>query len=217
MPDLQVIQFSDALKLTGAREVPDLEPRTIEVQGPDFRSAIEVYINEVQSPSFVIPSKNTILAQVPNGQVKSVVHSVSVLSSEFTASFQSRIRFRISDNPQVISGLRAMMQTFLKVLLTTVGSDSFAKRLGGSALKNIGGTFDIGQSSALVSDFAIAVRRTEQQIRGLQSHQPRLPDDERLLSASLLNAKFDVTTTTLIARVELISQSGIRAIANLEL
>jgi len=215
--DLQFIQFSDSLRLSGAREVPDLLPRTLQINGPDFRSAVEVFINDAESPSFVIANKNTILAQVPSAFTKTNIKSIVVLSSEFTATFQSRIRFRIGDNPKPVSGLRAMMQMFLKVLLATVGSDGFAKKIGGSALQNIGKNFDIGQSSSLVSDFAISVRRTEQQILALQSQQPRLPDDERLLSATLLNSKFEVNTLTLIARVELISQSGIRAIANLEL
>jgi hypothetical protein len=215
--DLQFVQFSDALQLTGAREIPDLEPRTLQINGPDFRSALEVVINDEGSPSFVIASKNTIMAQVPDGQVKSVIRSIVVLSSDFTATLQSHIRFRIGDNPKYATGLKSMMQTFLKVLLTNQGTDAFAKKIGGSALKNIGRNFDVGNSSSLVSDFAISVRRTEQQIRALQSFQPRMADDERLLSATLLNAKFDVNILTLIARVELISQSGIRAIASLEL
>lgn len=215
--DLQYIQFSDSLRLTGAREIPDMSPRTLQINGPDFRSAVEVIINDVESPSFVIASKNSVLAQVPSGQTKSTIKSIVVLSSEFTATFQSKIRFRIGDNPKAATGLKAMMQTFLKLLLTTVGTDGFSKKTGGSALLNIGKNFDIGQSSTLVSDFAIAVRRTEQQILSLQAHQPRLPDDERLLSANLLNAKFDVNLLTLITRVELIAQSGIRAITNLEL
>lgn len=215
--DLQFVQFSDSLRLTGAREIPDFEPRSLQINGPDFRSAIEVIINDVTSPGFVVANKQTIIAQVPPTQIRSTISSISILSSEFTATFQSRLRFRLGPSPTTATGLKAMMQTFLKVLLTTAGSDAFVKSVGGSALKNVGKNFDIGQSSSLVSDFAIAVRRTEQQIRSFQSYQPRLKDDERLLSANLLNAKFDVNTLTLVARVELISQSGIRAIANLEL
>lgn len=215
--DLQFIQFSDSLHLNGASEIPDMVPRTIQIVGTDFRSAIEVSINDVASPSFVIANKGVILAQVPPTQANSTINSIVVLSSEFTATFQSHIRFLIGDNPKSVTGLKAMMQTFIKVLLTTVESDGFAKRVGGSALLNIGRNFDSGQSSSLISDFAISIRRTEQQILAMQSYQTRLPDDERLLSASLLNAKFDISTLTLVARTELISQSGIRAITNLEM
>jgi hypothetical protein len=215
--DLQYIQFSDALSVTGAEEVPDFEPRSLTINGVDFRDAIEVLINEVTSPSFVVASKNVIIAEVPDSEKKYTIRSISILSSEFTATIRSRLRFRIGKDPKKVTGLRAMMQTFLKILFTTVGTDAFAKKVGASGLKNLGKNFSIGQSSTIVSDFAIAIRMAESQVQSLQSRQPRIPDDERLLSATLLNSKYDPTIGALLARVELISQSGIRAAANLEL
>jgi hypothetical protein len=215
--DLQFIQFNDALRLTGAREIPNFVPRTLEITGVDMRSATEILINEITSPSFVVASKTVLYAEVPEQATRYVIRSVSVLSANFTATIRSRIRFRLGQDPQKATGLKAMMQTFLKVLFTTSGTDAFAKKIGGSGLKNIGRNFDLGQSSTIVSDFTISVRSAEAQMRALQSKQPRLADDERLLSANLLNAKFDVGLTALIARVELIAQSGKMAIANLEL
>lgn len=215
--DLQFIQFQDALLITGVDEIPDLSPRSLELSGLDFRNATEVLINESTSPSFVVASKNKILAEVPDADKAASIRSVSVLSADFTATAQSRIRLRLGQDPKKVTGLKAMMQIFLKLLFTTNGTDAFATQLGGSGLKNIGRSFDIGQGSTIVSDFAIAVRRAEQQIKALQSKQPRLPDDEKLAAARLLNAKFDVSITTLVARVELIAQSGKLAYANLEL
>jgi hypothetical protein len=215
--DLQFVMFQDALRLTGVREIPLMTPRSLQILGKDFHHAVEVQINETKSPSFVIANSKTIIAQVPSGQVKSNIRSVSVLSSDFTATFRSKISFRIGDNPTMASGLKAMMQTFLKVLLTTPGTDSFSQRMGGNALKNLGSSFDLSQTSSVVSDFTIAVSRTATQIRTIQSKQSRLDDDERLLAANVLHVRFDPNLTALIARVELIPQSGKRAIVNLEL
>lgn len=215
--DIQFIQFQDALPITGVAEIPGLTPRSLEINGTDFRSAVEVLINEATSPSFVIASKNRILAEVPDSEKGYSIRNVSILSANFTATVQSRIRFRVGNDPKTVSGLKVLMQMFLKMLFTTSGTDAFFMRSGGSGLKNIGRNFNVGQSSTIVSDFSIAVRRTEQQIKALQSRQPRLSDDERLASAKLLNAKFDVSLTALLARVELIAQSGKLAYANLEL
>lgn len=215
--DLQYIQFSDALSVVGAEEIPDLEPRSLQIVGLDFRNTKEVLINGFKSPSFVISSKKTIIAQVPSGATKDTITSISVLSSDFTATIKSKIEFLIGNDPKLITGLKAMIQMFLKILLTTPGSDSFAQKIGGNVLKNIGQTFGLSEGSTIVSDFAIAVSRAETQMRGLQSSQSRLPDDERLLSANLLNVKFDVATSALVARVEMIAQSGTMAITNLEL
>jgi hypothetical protein len=215
--DLQFIQFQDALLITGVDEIPGLIPRSLEISGSDFRNTVEVLINESSSPSFVIAAKNKILAEVPDSEKKSNIRDVSVLSSDFTFSVQSRIRFKIGQDPKKAYGLKAMMQMFLKLLFARAGSDPFAINMGGGALKNIGRSFEIGQSSAIISDLAVAVRRTEQQVKAIQGRQPRLPDDERLASAKMLNAKFDVRLTALLARVELIAQSGKSAYANLEL
>ena len=215
--DIQYVHFNDSIEINGAQEIPDLAPRSLEIVGRDFLHAIEVYINEVKSPSFVIASKNRIIAQVPSSEGNSTIRNITVLSSEFTATFRSRLKLIIGENNQSVTGLRAMMQTFLKLLFTSTGSDAFVPRIGGSALRNIGKNYNIGQSSSIVADFSIAVRRTAEQIRALQSQQPKLPDDEKLLSANVLNSHYEAALSALVARVELISQSGVRAIANLEL
>lgn len=215
--DLQVIQFSDALQVSSAQEIPGLSPRSLEIIGPDFRSAVEVYLNEMQSPNFVIASKTKIITEVPETQRKSIIRSITVLSSDFTASFRSKIRFRIGSDPKAATGLRALIQMFLKLLFTSVGTDAFAKRIGGSALKAMGGSLDSSNTSGLVSDFSIAVNRTVDQMRSLQSRQVRLPDDERLMSAELLHVRLDPATTALVARISLVPESGERAIVNLEL
>jgi len=215
--DLQYIQFSDALSVTGASEIPDLVPRSLQIRGMDFRHAIKVYMNDLLSPSFVVSSNTIILAQVPTPLVKSNIQTIEVISSEFTATWQSKLIFEIGDNPKLITGLQVMMQTFLKVLFTTPGSDSFVGRLGGNALKNLGGSFEVSETSSVVSDFTIAVSRTVTQIQGLQAQQTQIPDDERLLAANVLGVSFNPYLTALVARVELIAQSGKRAIVNLEL
>jgi hypothetical protein len=215
--DIQFVQFSDVLDVSQAEEIPDLTPRTIRIVGVGLNKAIEVNINDESSPSFVVADKNTIVAQVPTGQRYNTIKDIEVLSSEFTATFRSKLVFQFGRDPKKISGLRVMMQTFLKILFTTPGIDVFVKNIGGGALKIIGGNIDNTVNQPLEADFAVAVSRTLDQIRAMQSRQPKLADDERLLSADILGLRYDPTTTALVARIELVSQSGIRAIANLEL
>jgi hypothetical protein len=215
--DIQFVLLQDALQLLGTREVPDLVPRSVEVVGKDFHYAVEVFINDVKSPSFVVTSSRTLIAQVPLEYATAEIRSISVLSSNFTATFKSKVSFKFGDDPSGATGIKFLMQNFLKVLLTTPGTDSFSKTVGGNALKSVGNTFDKASASAIVSDFTIAVNRTAQQIRSVQARQGGLTEDERLLSASMLHVRFDPATSTLVARVELIPASGKRAIANLEL
>jgi len=215
--DISFVQYNDVLPLNDVEEVPGLEPRTLRIHGLDFDSAIDVLINDESTPSFVIADRKTIIAQVPDGQKYSTVRDISVLSSNFTATVRSKLEFKFGKDPKKITGLRAMMQMFLKVLFTTPGFDAFAKQLGGGTLTLIGGSIDVHNNPSLVAGLAIAISRTVDQIRALQARQPKIPDDERLLSAEPHGIHYDPATTALVARVELVSQSGVRAIANLEL
>jgi len=212
--DLQYIQFSDALPLTGIEEIPEMLPRSLLLHGTDLSNAIEVRVNDDKSPSFVISSVNTIIAQVPSSTIGRTIDSVTVLSSDFTASLRSVITFKIGNNPKEVSGLKALMQTWLKILLTTPGFDSFTKYLGGSVQQYVGGKYNGGTASAA---FSAAVTQTTKQVMALQTKQTRLPDDERLIGSELLGLTFDPSLPGLLARVALYTQAGTRAIANMEL
>lgn len=215
--DIQAFFFSDVLSVSGVEEVPNLTPRSINIFGQDFNSAIRVLLNDQNSPSWIVVSPRQILAQVPAPLEDAVITSVQVLSADFTATERSKLIFELGNDTRRASGLKAMMQTFLKILFTTPGTDAFAKSIGGGALQGLGKNFDANNTQNLVSDFTIAVRRAEMQMISLQSRQLRLPDDEKLAAANVLGVMMDVASTTLLARVELIAQSGKLAITTLEL
>ena len=213
--DLQYIQFNDALPLTGVSEIPDMVPRSILVQGRDLTSAVAVSINDAQSPSFVVANPQTIIAQVPDSSAGRLITSVVVASSDFTASLKSIITFMIGNEPKKVSGIKALMQMWLKILLTTPGYDSFTQNIGGGAQQYVGSQYSGG--SAATASFAIAVQQTTKQILSLQASQTRLPDDERLVASDLLGLTYDPSLPGLLARVALYTQAGARAIANMEL
>lgn len=178
----------------------------------------EVLINDIPSPDIIVLSKTRLLAQLPDSlqKVPNVV-SVSVLSRNLTITNRSLIRFRISDTPGRVTGILRLVQLFLKVLFTTPGSDIFNKRTGGGALVNIGETFGADEGGDIISDFVISVDTTARQILAQQGRNPRIPRDERLLSARVKAAGFNRQLGALIATVELTSQAGRAALANLEL
>lgn len=215
--DIQTFFFSDMLGVTGVEEVPDLLPRSLNIFGRDFHAAVRVLLDDQDSPSWIVVSPQQILAQVPEPLAGAIITSVQVLSSDFTATEKSKLFFELGNDTKKVTGLKAMMQTFLKILFTTPGTDAFSKSIGGGALQGLGKNFDASNTQNLVSDFAIAVRRAEMQTISLQSRQLRLPDDEKLAAANVLGVMMDVASTSLLARVELIAQSGKLAITTLEL
>ena len=214
--DFQVVTPQEAVILSNVRVVP-FPVRTVDVTGADFRAVDEVLINRIASPDFVVLTKNRLLAQVPDGALDQPILTVTVLSRRLTVSPRSILRFRISKTPGKVSGIFRLLQLFLKILFTTPGSDIFNRELGGGALKSIGQTFGLGEGGDIVNNLVIAIDTTAKQIVSIQSRNSALPLDEKLLSAQILRAGFNKEEGAVDIAVEITSQAGRSATANLEL
>jgi hypothetical protein len=140
-----------------------------------------------------------------------------VLSNQFTLSPRSLVRFRIGKTPGKVRGILRLTQLFLKVLFTTPGSDIFHPNAGGGALQVVGSTYGQGEGEGVVTEFVIAINRTQRQLIAMQSRDQRAPRDERLMAANVLSTEFDKLQGGLYITVEIISQAGRRAITNVEL
>jgi len=215
--DFQVTFPSDVVALNSVRVVPGLAPRTLDVIGQDFRSVDEVQINGVRSPSFVVLNQYRLLAQVPQSLLQDTITSVSVISNQVTLTSRSLVRFKLGVRTTKVNGILRLMQTFLKVLFTTPGRDIFSPRIGGNGFGPLGSNYSINNGSGAVADFVIAVNTTAKQLIALQSRNPSIPREERLLSATVQNASFNQNELALIVGVELLSQTGQRALASLML
>ena len=214
--DFQVCFPQELVKVSTVHTVPGLPVRTLDIFGDDFRSADEVLMNEVPSPSFVIVSKNRILAEVPEALKDSTVSSISVLSRKLTVTPRSYIRFRIGRTPSKVSGILRLLQLFMRLLFQTPGTDIFAPKLGGGALVHIGQSVSIEQGTDLVGDFIVSVDNTTRQIIQIQGRDQTIPPDERLLTAKVISAGFNKNETAIIASIEVMSQAGRAALARLE-
>lgn len=214
--DLQVVYPQQAIVLNNVKILPG-PPRVVDVIGTDFRSVDEVVINKMASPDVVVLSKTRLIAQVPDGLLGQRVLSVTVLSRRLTVSERSVLKFRVSNTPGKVSGVLRLLQKFLKILLTTPGSDIFNRQLGGGALRSIGSTFGVENGDEIVSGLVIAVDTTTRQIIALQSRNPSLPRDERLMAAKIIRANFNKEEGAIDVAVEITNQAGKAATANLEI
>jgi len=73
----------------------------------------------------------------------------------------------------------------------------------------------VNSQTSLSSLAVSAIARTRDQVISLQNQVPRIPPDERLLSADVLNVGYDTNSTTLAMRVGITAQSGQQAVTNL--
>lgn len=212
--DFQVVFPQELVELTSVRVLPGIAPRTLDVTGKNFTSVDEVLVNGLVSSEVVVVSKTRLLAQVPAAFINQTVTSVTVVSTRLSVSQRSLLRFRVGRTPSKVSGILRLMQAFLKLLLTTPGSDIFARNTGGGALTRIGATFGRDEGGSIVSEFIVAVGSTQRQLLAIQSRDPSLPRDERLLTARVLSAGYNRNEAALVVSVELTSQAGRAAVAN---
>lgn len=215
--DFQVVFPQEIVNLSKITPRDGAGPRILDIIGEDFRSVDEVLINTIPSPDVIIISKTRLLAQVPPQIQQDRVVTISVTSRKLTITPRSFLRFRISATPSKVRGILRLVQKFLKILFTTPGTDIFSPRVGAAGLRNIGQTFGADQGNEIVSDFIIAVNNTARQIVSFQARDPSIPRDERLLSAKVLSSGFNRQEGALVVTVELTSQAGRAALANLEL
>jgi hypothetical protein len=192
--------------------VPGSDPRTLDVRGPDFRSVAKVEINELEAPSYVVMSKNRMLVQVPDSMQNDLITSVNVLSTRLTASERSQVYFELTNRPQKLTGIQKLVQTFLLFLMRTPGSDAWSPSTGGGVQRLVGSHFSKSATGGITAAFTLSVSRVRAQIISLQARNTRTSTDEKLAAANVLSAIFSAVQTALLARVELISQSGQKAI-----
>jgi len=212
--DFQVVFAQELIKLTSIQEIQGFTPRTLDILGEDFRAVDEVLVNGLPSPEVVIVSRRRMMAQVPRQLGLSQVSTVSVISNKLAITEKSVLRFRLGKTPSKVTGTLRLVQIFLKVLFTTPGSDIFAPRIGAAALKNLGLTFGVSQGTNVVSDFIVAVGTAQRQILAIQARDPTIPLDERLLTAKVTTAGYNVQESALHVSVEVTSQTGRAALAN---
>lgn len=215
--DFQVVFPQELIQLTQVRIASGLSLKTLDIIGADFSSVDEVLINGIPSPDVIIMSNKRLLAQVPDQVLGDQLTSINVTSRKLTITKQSKIQFKVAKTPTKVSGILRLVQLFLKILFTTPGTDIFSPRTGGGGLRSIGKTFGADEGSSIISDFIVAVDQTRRQIISIQGRDPRIPRDERLMSAKVLKAVYNKAESALIVSVELISQAGNAATANVEL
>jgi phage baseplate assembly protein W len=217
MNDLKILTIRDVLPVAKVEYANNVVPLSLVITGNSVGQANHVYINDIESPEFVVLSPGRILAQVPHSETDSVLRKVSVISDVPTVNRNSLLHFEIGASIKSIKGIEKLVQAFCKTLLQTPGSDRFRPEEGGGLLKIVGRDVSRGDSRTMQAAVVGAVSRTRDQLMTRQASDRKIPADERLLTAQTESVGFDSSTTTLVARVSISAVSGKVAVANLTL
>ena len=215
--DIQIIRLLDVLDVNRIGLLQGVTPRSVDIIGRDFRNVEQVLLNGFDSPEFVVLSTTRLIAEVPAAIATEPVRDVFVLSNTLTFTDRSLVEFTFGTRPRSVTGILRLMQTFIRILFRTPGSNIFRRRLGGGLRKHIGSTIGRGQGnrSRVAGEVSIAVTRTRQQIINVQSPDRSIPPSERLAGAELTGLTVDPPNGQLLMTVLLTSHSGQRAAATL--
>lgn len=216
--DLQCVYPERVISPRDVRVLPSGpgDPLQLELRGEDFSRAVGARVNGLVA-EFTVTGPERLVLQVPQAARSGRVAEVTVLSSEASSSGDSVLRFRLGRPPGTVRGVQKLLQSFVRLLFTTPGSDIFAPDLGGGAMRVIGGPVRPSQEGDMLSDFVLAVEETKRQLTRIQSRDPRIPPDERLLSASVVGVGGDRARGRISVAVSVTSQAGSAASAGLEL
>lgn len=214
--DIQIIRLLDVLDVNTVSILQGVVPRSVEILGRDFRNIEQVLLNGFEAPEFIVMSQTKLLAEVPAEIATESIRDVFVLSNTLTFTDRSLVEFTFGTRPRAVTGILRLMQTFIRILFRTPGSNVFKKRLGGGLRKQIGSTISQGQGrSRVAGEVSIAITRTRQQIINVQAPDRSIPPSERLAGAELTGLTVDPPNGQLLMTVVLTSHSGQRAAATL--
>lgn len=189
---------------------------SLDIRGQAFGDITGVIVNGVRSPVFVVISPTRILADIPASEIGVVIRSVSVLTANISGSKASIVSFEAAVSSQQMQESGLLVQRFLKILLTTQGTDIFAPQSGGNLLSLIG-EISQSQESSVAALAELYVRQAEEVMVTSQAQNPQLSDSAKLGQVTVLQASYSPSETALDVRLQIEALDGTIAVAGLAL
>jgi hypothetical protein len=164
-------------------------------------SIAEVWVNS-QSRTFTQTSGDTVLCEPPDNLTS--IDSIEVLTDSPTIGTATGFTYALQDNLKTVAGAQKLVFQFVKLLMTTQGTDLFHQAEGGNLQKIPGMPLEQDGAGSLGAQILLAVNRTTAYMIGGQT-LTSLPAEERLTKATIGNLIYDrndPTSVTVSLRLE---------------
>lgn len=175
----------------GTRKVT-LDTSVIRLKGQSLDKAVSVRVNSKPVP-FTLQGSGEIVTVLPERD--KTLQSVDVVTTASKISRRSFFEYTLGGDFGITRGTFKAVQQFLKVLMTTPGSDAFNTRLGGNMQNWVGQRVSYGNPQGLISRTVLGVIQTGNTLALMQARS-NLPPDERITDVQVLNAQLDPTDPT---------------------
>lgn len=179
----------------GSYEVTDLvspsqisaDSGLLKVTGEDFSKVASVRVNR-QEVDHVVIDGSTLYSTLPT-EAK-FLESIDVISSSNSINRTSFFEYLIGSNPNTVSGPSKMVFQFLKVMMTTPGTDIFKPDMGGNLQNWVGQRLSLANPQALVAKTILNVSNVAKQMSA-QQLIAKVPPEERIADVQILDVGFD--------------------------
>lgn len=165
-----------------AADQMQLDGSTVRLTGRDFSKLAEIRLNGSVVPHAVLDGRTVVCAVPDRTQSIDRIEAVST-SSRVTGT--SSFLYMLGGTMQTVSGVDKLLGQFIKVLLTSVGSDAENPGMGGDLQRWAGQTTDqVGTMGAARLVAAIQRAASAMSVAQLRAG---LPADETLAAVEILN------------------------------
>jgi len=180
--------------------------------GDDIDTTKFALVNGHKTTDFAIQG-NSLLIYPPENVATSDVKSLVVVAESSSVNNQTLMRLGFGYSVREVSGVDRLVQLFVFMLLKTPGTYIMGAGRGGGVL-GIMSRGAGGQPQTLVPDVVAAIRKTEQDIKAMQSGLS-LPADELLLATDIISTQVRAADGSVVVFVELVTLNGSRRAFNI--
>ena len=170
----------------GTRKVT-LDTSVVRLKGNSLNKAVAVRVNNKYVP-FVLRASGELVTVIPENDKG--IHSVDVITKARSLSNKSFFEYTLGKDLGVTTVTFKLVQQFLKVLMTTPGTDAFNKTLGGNMQNWVGQRVNHGNPQGLISRTVLQVVQTGVML-SLAQARGNLPPEERLTDVQVISAQLD--------------------------
>ena len=175
----------DSKAPSGSKRVT-LDGGVLRLYGKGFDQAVRVLVNNKDQPFLVEGTGGTLLTAIPEKDL--TLESVDVITTSKTVNRMTFFEYLLGQEMHTVSGTFKLVQQFIKLLMTTPGTDMFGDRgMGGNMQNWVGQKVNLRNPQGLVAKTVLNIITlgTKMQVQQILAN---VPATERLSDVTVLNA-----------------------------
>lgn len=214
--DIRIIEAVDILPVTKV-DATSIIPLVLVVTGRGFSRAQKAYVNGISldvlsagdttSFGMQVLSDTQVRLRPPESLWGAVLHSVTIVGESIVSLRETTDVTFVFRAFRPVSGISKAFQQFLKLLLTSPGTDLFNPDSGGGLGRPAGVLIKPENEQGMATRVHVAVKKCVQDMRRAQQGIQISPE-EKLLDVKVLGVFFNQANLELQIRMEFQTQSG---------